>query len=68
MCKTAKKTFEDHYKGLSEKERIEIRDKFLEATGLSYPSWYGKIRTFSFSKLEQKELFAICGLAFDNIE
>ena len=62
MCKAAKKIFEDHYKGLSEKERTEVRDKFLEATGLSYPSWYGKIRRFNFNKLEQKELFSICGL------
>jgi len=62
MCKIEKKTFEEHYKILSEKEKTEIRDRFLEMTGLSYPSWYGKIRNMNFSKLEMKALLEICGL------
>ncbi len=62
MNKTAEKTFEDHYKGLSEKERVEVRDKFLEKTGLSYPSWYGKIRNMNFTKLEMTALCDICGI------
>ncbi len=61
MCKTGKKTFGDFYKGLDEKKKIEVRDKFLEMTGLSYPSWYGKIRNMNFSKLEIKALSEICG-------
>lgn len=62
MGKTEKKTFEDFYKGLDEKKKTEIRDRFLEMTGLSYPSWYGKIRNMNFSKLEMKALLDICDL------
>ena len=59
-----KKTFKEHFDSLSKEKRVEIRDRFLEATGLSYPSWYTKIYNNSFSKLEMKELSKICGCEF----
>lgn len=65
MCKTGKKTFEDFYKSLDEKKKTEIRDRFLEMTGLAYPSWYGKIRNMNFSKLETRALSDICGVEFN---
>lgn len=62
MEEKAKKTIKDYYANLDEKKKIEVRNRFLEMTGLSYPSWYGKIRNMNFSKLEMKALSEICGL------
>ena len=64
MEEMTKKTFKDYYATLEEKKKIDIRDRFLEMTGLSYPSWYGKIRNMSFSKLEVRALSEICGCEF----
>jgi len=65
MRKVIKKDLKEYLNGLSEQERVEIRDTFLEMTGLSYPSWYNKISgRCSFSKLEIATLGNICKVQF----
>lgn len=64
MAKLAKKDFKEYLNALDEKERLRIRDKFLELTGLAYPSWYVKISSGKFSRLELVALGDICGEKF----
>ncbi len=58
--------FLKYYKSLQTEKKIEVRDEFLLKSGLQYPSWYSKIRTGNFSKLEISALSEICGVDFDN--
>ena len=65
MKKVIKKDLKEYLSSLSEQERVEIRDTFLEMTGLSYPSWYNKISgRCAFSKLEIATLGNICKVQF----
>lgn len=54
--------FSSYYKKLSILERNRVRNEFLEKTGLAYPSWYSKLSSGHFSKLEQSLLEDICDL------
>ena len=56
----AKKSFMEYFRGLSESERVKVRDEFLNMTGLKYPSWYVKISSGKFKKLELIALSKIC--------
>ena len=65
MKKAIKKDVKEFLKGLSEEERLRIRDEFLEATKLSYPSWYNKFSgNIKFSHLELVTLGNICNENF----
>ena len=59
-----KAAFDTYYQGLAEAERQRVRDGFLEATGLSYPSWYTKRSRGVFSPLEIEKLREITGRDF----
>lgn len=65
MKKTIKKDFIEYLKGLEEQEKLRIREEFLKMTGLSYPTWYGKISgNGKFSRLELIALGNICNENF----
>ncbi len=65
MKKVIKKDFRDYLKGLSEKEKAAIRDQFLKVTGLSYPTWYGKVSgNGNFSRKDLVVLGNICNMNF----
>lgn len=69
MSNNAKKksnlVFKHYYAGLPEAEKTEIRNKFLSSSGISYPSFYQKLRYDKFLPLERKELNLLCGIEFD---
>lgn len=46
------------------KKRLEIRDRFIEESGMSYASWYPKIRSQHFSPLQMRLLEDITGKTF----
>lgn len=56
----AKKSFLEYFKGLSESERVKVRDEFLSMTGLKYPSWYAKMSSGNFRKMDLIALGMIC--------
>ncbi len=65
MKKTNKKDVREFLKELSEDERMKVRDEFLKASGLAYPSWYNKFsRKVKFSRLELVTLGNICKVNF----
>ncbi len=59
-----KDAFQAYYEGLSVEEKQRVRDEFLKATGLSYPSWFTKRSRGVFSPLELAELKRITGRDF----
>ena len=59
-----KEAFQVYYDGLSEEEKQRVRDEFLKAAGLSYPSWYTKRSRGVFTPLELAELKRITGKDF----
>lgn len=44
--------FKDHYKGLSDPLKETIRNRWVECTGMSLPSFYTKMRHENFMPLE----------------
>lgn len=56
----AKKSFLEYFRGLSESERVKVRDEFLKMTGLKYPSWYAKMSSGNFRKMDLIALGMIC--------
>lgn len=62
--KTGQIVFKYYYEGLSEDDKIGIRDSFLMASGLAYTSFYHKLRNDKFSKLEQSKLEELCNQKF----
>lgn len=64
--KKVKKNFKQHYFSLPEKERFEVRDKFLAESMIPYPTWYSKIYRGKFSRLELNTLENICGVQFES--
>lgn len=62
MAKKIIKDFSKYYKSLPLQDRNRIRDKFLERTGLAYPSWYSKLASGHFSKLEISLLEDLCNI------
>lgn len=65
--KVIQNRFKEYYQSLSEEERVTIRDKFLEQSGIVYSSWYGKLQRNGFSKLELLALGKICNQNFINL-
>lgn len=63
--KSTKMVFKYHYNSLTEVERIKVRDEFLNRSGISYTTFYGKINCNRFSKLEREALDNICQINFD---
>lgn len=59
-----KVAFQAYHDSLSEEEKQRVRDEFLKATGLSYPSWFTKRSRGSFSQLELALLKRITGRDF----
>ena len=64
--KVIKNWFKEYYQNLSEEERVNVRDKFLEQSGIVYSSWYGKLQRNGFSRLELLTLGKICNQNFFN--
>lgn len=64
--KVIKNWFKEYYQNLSEEERVNVRDKFLEQSGIVYSSWYGKLQRNSFTRLELLTLGKICNQNFIN--
>ncbi len=62
--KTERLTFKDYYKSLNRDARIDIRDRFMEETGLSYPTFYAKVSRIGFSRLEQQLINRLSGQVF----
>lgn len=62
----AKKSFMEYYRGLNESERVKVRDEFLKKTGLKYPSWYAKMSSGNFRKIDLIALELICKEKFVN--
>lgn len=59
-----KMAFAVYYNALTEDEKRKVRDEFLSATELSYPSWYTKRSRGTFKPLELKLLEKITGRNF----
>ena len=64
QTKTERLTFKDYYKSLNRDARIDIRDRFMEETGLSYPTFYAKVSRIGFSRLEQQLINRLSGQVF----
>lgn len=64
--KVIKNWFKEYYQNLSEEERVNVRDKFLEQSGIVYSSWYGKLQRNGFTRLELLTLGKICKQNFIN--
>ena len=46
--------FRNHYNTLSKKEKEKIRNSILSESGMSYPTFYNKLRYNTFKPLELK--------------
>ena len=44
----------DYYKTLSEEQRAKFREEVMKETGISYPTFYYKIKNNSFNLSETK--------------
>ena len=42
----------DYFKNLSEPQKVEFRQRVIEETGITYPSFYYKLRNNSWRKAE----------------
>jgi hypothetical protein len=63
--KSKKMTFRDYYKSLDEEQKREVRDKYLAASGMSFPTFYSKLRRGNYTLLEQKAIESICETSLD---
>lgn len=52
--KIEKMTFKDYYQSLDEEMKKEVRNNFLEGSGISYPTFYSKLTRENYSLLERK--------------
>lgn len=64
QIKTERLTFKNYYKSLNRDARIDIRDRFMQETGLSYPTFYAKVSRIGFSRLEQQLINRLSGQVF----
>lgn len=64
QVKTEKLVFQDYYKTMCRDARIDLRNKFMEETGISYPSFYAKVSRIGFNRLEQQLLNKLAGKVF----
>ena len=44
--KIEKMTFKDYYQSLDEERKKAVRDQFLVASGISYPTFYSKLTRY----------------------
>lgn len=51
--KIGKMVFKDHYNSLSETDKTTFRDELLKVSGMSYVTFYHKLRNMTFKPLEQ---------------
>lgn len=68
MSAVAEKTkihFKEYYKSLKREHQQQIRDNFLLESGISFPTFYRKLRLGRFTKLEQRLLQKIIGASID---
>lgn len=56
--------FKYHYDSLPEEERADIRNKFLQVSGVAYTTFYHKLRKDKFTPLEKVALDQICSCQF----
>jgi hypothetical protein len=49
----------DYYKSLDEGSKIRFREQVFERTGMSYSTFYYKIRNNSFSMLEREAILKL---------
>ena len=62
--KIEKMTFKDYYQSLDEERKKAVRDQFLVASGISYPTFYSKLTRENYSLLERRALETICQTSF----
>ena len=51
--------FKNYYSNLSEKMKTELRDRILAESGMSYPSFYKKLKDDSYTILERRLIISI---------
>lgn len=59
-----KQKFDEYYNSLPIGEKKRVRDEFLKASQISYPSWFTKRQRGSFTALEMGALKVITGINF----
>lgn len=59
-----KMTFSDYYRNQSSEEKKRIRNAFIEESGIEFPTFYSKLNSGRYSKLEQNVLERICSTEF----
>lgn len=63
--KIEKMTFKGYYQSLDEETKKQVRNNFLEGSGISYPTFYSKLTRENYSLLERRLLEKICQTTFD---
>lgn len=59
-----KMTFRSYYKSLDDDQKKQLRKKFLDRCGYTYPTFYYKFKNNTFIKLERELLDEICQKSF----
>ena len=59
-----KMTFRSYYKSLDDDQKKQLRKKFLDRCGYTYPTFYYKFKNNTFIKLEREVLDEICQKSF----
>lgn len=63
--KIEKLVFFDHYTSLTEKDKVFFRDRFLHISGMTYATFYNRLRKNNWTKLEQKALDEVFNYSFE---
>jgi len=58
-------SFKDYFDSLPTEESNVVRDEMLRSSGISYPSFYGKLQSGKWKPLELKELCRITNKEFE---
>ena len=58
-------SFKDYFDSLPTEESNVVRDQMLRSSGISYPSFYGKLQSGKWKPLELKELGRITNKEFE---
>lgn len=64
MNESEKISFRDYYFSLPTEEQRKLREEFLSRSGLSYPSFYGKLHRKKYRPLERNLLEELTGETF----
>lgn len=59
-----KMTFSDYYRNQSSEEKERIREEFISKSGIKFPTFYAKLNSGRYSKLEQQLMERICSNEF----